>query len=305
MAFNLQNMMSRGAVHQGAAPGIVAQLAQASPRTQEVNIPIEDIYPDPENRNTYSIEDIEELAASIQINGLLHNIVVAAPKAGKYMIISGERRWTACKYLVEQGNSEFSTIRAMVSYEENENLRKLQWLMANATARRLTDAELMSQAMITWNLLTKLKQEGALKGNIREQVGKLLNMSNTQLARYRQIDRNLEPELKAQFEADKLPISTAEKASKLDAPKQREIAERIESGEHVSLQEVGEMAKEPVKKKEPAPKTTSRYSEIDSKMAKAAFAIKEFCDDNHHNCARCLFYANDECRIRRPQDWNI
>ena len=49
-------------------------------------------------------EDIEELARDIERNGLLHNIVVSdqVRNTGKYMILSGERRYRAVKWLYEQ-----------------------------------------------------------------------------------------------------------------------------------------------------------------------------------------------------------
>lgn len=48
-----------------------------------------------------SEENIAELAQNIKENGLLHNIVVLETAPNKYLLISGERRYKAMKYLGE------------------------------------------------------------------------------------------------------------------------------------------------------------------------------------------------------------
>lgn len=62
-------------------------------------LPLDSIQPNPEQpRTNFKKEDLEELAASIEKEGLLQPIVVR--KAGDhYQIIAGERRWQACRSL--------------------------------------------------------------------------------------------------------------------------------------------------------------------------------------------------------------
>ena len=60
---------------------------------------INDIFPNPKQpRKNFVNKDILELAESIQIYGLLQPIIVEEISEGKYQLISGERRWRACKY---------------------------------------------------------------------------------------------------------------------------------------------------------------------------------------------------------------
>lgn len=320
MAFDMMGMMG-GNSNAGGGRSIVSQLVAANPKSTELNIRVEDIYPDPENKQVYSLEDIEELAASIQVSGLLHNIVVApADENGKYMLISGERRWTAHKYLIEHGYPEFNTIRSIVSNEESENLRKLQWITANATARKLTDAELANQALITWELLNKLKEDGAIKGNVRDQLSKMLNISKTNLARYKKIENNMVPELREQFNADKLPISTAEKASELDASKQKELAERLNEGEHISLQEVKELTAPPAPPSasvvaENATTEVMKNQEVEfpayvlHSMKQAAIQLNAQCKiiAGKNACHKCPLYNNGSCMIKEksPNEWTF
>lgn len=65
-------------------------------RTDEV--PIESVSPNPDQpRTNFKKEALEELAASIEKDGLLQPILVRPVGTSEYQIIAGERRWQACK----------------------------------------------------------------------------------------------------------------------------------------------------------------------------------------------------------------
>ena len=65
-------------------------------RTDE--IPIDAVSPNPDQpRTNFKKEALEELASSIQKDGLLQPILVRPLGGQKYQIIAGERRWQACK----------------------------------------------------------------------------------------------------------------------------------------------------------------------------------------------------------------
>lgn len=65
-------------------------------RTDEV--PIDSVSPNPDQpRTNFKKDALEELAASIQKDGLLQPILVRPIGGQKYQIIAGERRWQACK----------------------------------------------------------------------------------------------------------------------------------------------------------------------------------------------------------------
>ena len=84
-------------VERAAAPAAAAQLDDAQPR--EVNeVDINAIAPNPDQpRTTFKREELEELSASIQKDGLLQPILVRPLEGGMYQIIAGERRWQASK----------------------------------------------------------------------------------------------------------------------------------------------------------------------------------------------------------------
>ena len=84
-------------VERAVAPAAAAQLDDAQPR--EVNeADINAIVPNPDQpRTNFKREELEELSASIQKDGLLQPILVRPLEGGTYQIIAGERRWQASK----------------------------------------------------------------------------------------------------------------------------------------------------------------------------------------------------------------
>ena len=74
--------------------GVVERAAKAADE-----VALADIVPNPDQpRTNFKPEEIEELAASIEKEGLLQPIVVRA-QGDRYQIIAGERRWQACRSL--------------------------------------------------------------------------------------------------------------------------------------------------------------------------------------------------------------
>ena len=76
--------------------GKAALEAVEAREADEVDINLVEPNPD-QPRTSFKEDEIEELAQSIQKNGLLQPILVRK-KDDKYQIIAGERRWQACKH---------------------------------------------------------------------------------------------------------------------------------------------------------------------------------------------------------------
>lgn len=213
--------------------------ASERPKYEAVRLPIGKLYPDPANRKVYSVEKIEELADSIELaGGVMHNLVVREADAdGRYQIISGERRWTACKHLVEQGKEQYSEVGCLIEHVHDEDTLQLMLVLANSTARQLTDAEKMRQAEALTTTLTRMRKEGKVKGRVRELVGKMLKTTSGQLARYHAIQANLQGGLRDRFERGEVGVSVAYEASKLDKAGQDAVAEKAET-QPVTLKDV-------------------------------------------------------------------
>ena len=201
--------------------------AQDMPAFAIRQIPIEKIVPSAGNK--YGIRDIEELAANIESVGLLHNLVVREANAdGMYEIISGERRFRACKMLYESGNQGFTTLPCKVEDGENNALAELKLIFANATARELTDYEKTYQAGRTKELMQQLKAEGyKFKGRLREIVAEMFKVSPAQMGRMESINEHLIPEIKEEFKGGTIGITAAYELSTLPEAEQTAAVDKV------------------------------------------------------------------------------
>lgn len=210
------------------------------PKYELKRLPIDALYPDPENKKIYRIENIEELADSIIVaGGVLHNLVVReADEGDKYRIISGERRWTACKMLRDRGEMKYSEVNCLVEHEHDEELLQLMLIQTNSTTRQLSDAEKVRQAERITAILTRMKEEGRLQGKVRDAASKILKTTTGQLGRYHAIQRNLKnKELLKKFESGEIGVSVAYESSRLDEAGQAAVAEKAKEAP-VTLKDV-------------------------------------------------------------------
>ena len=143
--------------------------------------------------NFYAVDDVEELANSIRMHGLLDPIVVTPEEdEGWYMLISGHRRHKAWGQLRDEDPGKYGTIPAIVRRFESKAMGELALIMANSSARKLTDAEISRQAERIERLLYDLKEEGyEFHGRMREQVAKACQVSSSKLARLKVIREKL------------------------------------------------------------------------------------------------------------------
>lgn len=195
------------------------------------SIPIDRIIPSPKNR--YAVENIEALAADIEEKGLMHNLVVKeADGGGMYELISGERRYRACKLLHDAGNEQYTRLPCRISGTGNPAMDELMLLAANATARELTDYEKVWQAGRIKELLLELKRSGhAFKGRMREIVADMLDVSPAQMGRMERIDKGLAPEAMEAFKNGDIGMVRAYELAGMDEARQVAALEDGERGE--------------------------------------------------------------------------
>lgn len=93
------------------------------------------IYPNKNQpRKNFDKEKIEELADSIEKYGLLQPIILKKDSNDNYMIVAGERRYTACRLI---GMKKIPAIVKDISYEEVERLA----IIENLQRENLTPIE--------------------------------------------------------------------------------------------------------------------------------------------------------------------
>lgn len=101
--------------------GTAAPEARLAPMSEMTEIAVEDILPNPaQPRTSFDEEALDELADSIRTLGVIQPVAVRRRNAeGKYVIISGERRWRAARL------AGLQTLPAYVREVDDENLHAM------------------------------------------------------------------------------------------------------------------------------------------------------------------------------------
>lgn len=191
-------------------------------------------------KNFYEINNIDELVEDISINGLNHNLVVRPTNKGLYEIISGERRYTALKKLVKNGEDKFKKVPCKIS-DLNDLDSEIVLIQANAQTRELTEIDKLKQVQRLTELYRMKKKKGERVGVVREVVAKDTGLSMTQVGRYDTINKNLIPELKNILEKGNLTITSASEFAKLNEDNQKIILEIIKKEVDISKNEAYEL----------------------------------------------------------------
>lgn len=167
--------------------------------------------------NFYSVDDIENIKQSIELLGIEQNLIVERIDRENYKLVAGHRRYFASKALVEEGKEEFRTLPCKIKSKSEDNtlLNKLTMIMTNSTTRELTDWEKMQQSIEVEEIINQLKKENNIKGRTRDLLSEILNISSSQLGRYKAINNNLIEELQEEFKNNNINYSVAYKASQL------------------------------------------------------------------------------------------
>jgi len=108
-------------------------------------ISIDDIFPNPDQpRKNFEPESLKELAASINLHGIISPLIVVRRK-DKYMIIAGERRWRAAKIvgvydipvIVKEYNDQKIQEISLIENLQREDLNPIE--AANAIRELMTN----------------------------------------------------------------------------------------------------------------------------------------------------------------------
>ena len=191
-------------------------------------------------RNIYGIRDVEELADSIAINGLLEPLIAYpyGDEAGSYRLLSGHRRLAALRM-----NEAETALCRIVPKPDSSAREDLLIIHANAQ-RKKTPAELMAEADKMTAALVALKNQGVeLPGRVRDAVAEAMGLSPTALARKKVIQKQLTvPGFKAAYEAGKLGETAAYELARLpDGDQYRALDLLIDEGvnyEHADIKAV-------------------------------------------------------------------
>lgn len=205
----------------------------------------------PSSDNFYSKEDdrIKKMAASILMLstpdriGIQQNLVVKRiDGSDTYQILAGETRWRAVNYLLEAGELETDLLPCEVEQEGDPIRDELILIMTNSTQRERSDAEKMHEVSRLRVLLEEYKKTHKLGGTIQQAIGDMLGISKTKVGTLENIDRNLSPDLREDYEAGRLNTSVANKLAGMDKPLQEEGKKLLTEQGSISGADVDKLA---------------------------------------------------------------
>lgn len=188
--------------------------APAGQSMKVVMLPIGDIQPNPQNA-IYEIGDVGMLQADIAEHGLRTPLEVSPSQGGKYMLIAGHRRHTACMGLHDAGDKRFDLLPCVVTDYGDPDEQLVALITSNATARELTDGERLRQYEALKGALTRLKAEGKVDGRVREELSRRTGEGSGTLARLNAISARCIPEVKQMLEKGEITFTRAYECSKL------------------------------------------------------------------------------------------
>lgn len=185
----------------------------AGTRMDIVMLPIGDIVANPENA-IYEIGDVGMLQADIAEHGLRTPLEVT-PAGGKYMLVAGHRRHTACLGLHDGGDPRFDRLPCIVVNYNSQDEELVALITSNATARELTDGERLRQYEALKGALTRLKAAGKVDGRVRDELSRRTGEGTGTLGRLNAISARCIPEVKEMLARGEITMTRAYECSKL------------------------------------------------------------------------------------------
>lgn len=236
-------MAKKFSISEGMLNGISKNTEKVATLEAKENFKIEYIDIDKiirNEKNFYEINNIDDLVEDISINGLNHNLVVRPTDKGLYELISGERRYTALKELVNKGEERFKKVPCKIS-NLNDLDSEIVLIQANAQSRELSEADKLKQVQRLTELYNMKKKKGEKIGKIRDIISKDTGLSPTQVGRYSTINKKLIPELKSILEQGNLSIANASEFAVLSEENQKIILNIIQNEVSISKSEANEL----------------------------------------------------------------
>lgn len=191
--------------------------------------------------NSYDTSDIEDLAGNISYCGLITPLTVIGPnEEGKYIIMSGERRYKAITEIRKKEPERFNEIPCLICGSSNmsENEQRLLIESANTETRSVKVNERRFE--IIKILFSMAEADIISQKDIVKEAEKYIQCSDRYRRMYLKIFKNQNKELQDLVINNEVYVSDAAYISGLDKEEQKEIIEQIKNGEN---------AKDAIKKK--------------------------------------------------------
>lgn len=202
-----------------------------TPDMQVVQIPLSQLIVN--EHNFFTVEDVQELADDIELNGLYSPLAVFAAGDGKYRIVAGHRRRKALEML---GRKDAPCIVKTYDGEDSEMVALIQ---SNLTSRELTYYEKMEAVIRLEKALRSMKERGVeLPGRLRDHLAEQVSESASAVHRMQYIHKNLSPALLEALRREQIGESVADELAHSPEKVQAEFEQRLARGETVRAQDV-------------------------------------------------------------------
>lgn len=194
-------------------------------------------------KNNYNISEIDTLAESIKIYGIVNPLNVKKNSDGTYTLLGGERRITAIDKLIEDTNvpdwNEYTLIPCVVKDLDNIDLplsdemkENFALITTNKESRKYTDADRIFELRMWKEIISELRNKGVDiidnvqgKGSIQikgektlDILNKVTGISRGQLQKFNKVEKDADPELLNAILHNDISIGVAEKATELLSP---------------------------------------------------------------------------------------
>jgi ParB family chromosome partitioning protein len=177
-------------------------------------VPLRLIDPDP-NQPRQDLGDLADLAASIREHGVIQPLIVEAAAGGRYRLLAGERRFTACRSVgLETAPCVIRTVA--------EHSRLALQLIENLHRKDLHPIE---EASAYRRLMTEFNLQ-------QDELGRKLGKSATSICEALRI-LDLSPEVLAQVRTSEVATKSAllEMAKEADPTRQQALWQRVQAGQ--------------------------------------------------------------------------
>ena len=202
----------------------------------------------PSEENFYNTEKLERLKQSIKLLGILQPLLIEN-RDGKDYVIAGHCRRKCCIDLLNEGNDRFSRVPCIYKTQseleqdagqEDDIVRQIMIIQANCY-RDKSDWEKMTETLKMEGLVKELREKTPMEGKTRDILKDLIGTSGGQLGRYHAISTNLCEQLMSEFEEDRIKISVAYEASKLNREYQKQACELYEETGILTLDDIRDL----------------------------------------------------------------
>jgi len=186
-------------------------------------IDIEELHDSP--HNFFRMESVDSFADIILAQGgVKENLIVTPREEGGYEIISGHRRSSAIRLLIERGENISHLLPCLVQVYADEQAKIMDLICENIGTRQLNDQELWQ----SYEQMNQVMQDqksviGRKFGRIREKLAEKLGISSSQVSKLQHIQNSAVPEVQEAISDGTLSINTANEIAKLKPEMQQEL----------------------------------------------------------------------------------